>query len=134
MNSKKITEAMSRICRGHNYLFGTGTVQRALCDKSGEAAAWLLPPTLCMVDGRRHGRATYSLTLYLSRRRLRRDSTEAASTADSLQDDALTIFSELSKEPFAALVAELRIKTRSCGLRPDAGVEIVVTADVETIF
>ena len=134
MNNKKTVDAMSRICHRLGYRFGTGAAHRALCEKGSEASAWLLPPTLRMVEGRRHGRATYSLTLYISRSRLRLDATEAASLVDGMYDDALTMFSELSQESFVALVDSLKIETKNGGLRPDAGAEIAVTANVETIF
>lgn len=134
MNSKKITEALSRICGRLDYRFGTGTAHKALYGKSGDATVWLLPPTLCMVDGRRHGRATYSLTLHVTRRRPRLDNAQTAALLDRMQSDALAMFTELSEEPFVALVDALKIETKGSGLRPDAGANIVVTADVETIF
>lgn len=134
MNSKKITEALSRICGSLDYRFDTGTARRALSDRSSYATVWMLPPALRMVDGRHHGRATYSLTLHISRRQLRPDSVMTTTLLDRMQSDVLTMFTHLSEEPFVALVDQLKIETKDMGLRPDPGANIVVTANVETIF
>ena len=134
MNSKKIVEALARIGGRLGYGFGTGAAHRALCEKGSEADMWLLPPTLRMVEGRHHGRATYALTLYATHRRLRIDNAETVTLIDRMQSDMLTAFTALSEEPFVALIDSLKIETKGCGLRPDAGIGIVVTANVETIF
>ncbi len=134
MNSKKITESLSRICGSLGYRFDTGTAHKALCNNGGYATVWMLPPTLRMVDGRHHGRATYSLTLHVTRRQLRPDNVMTTTLLDRMQSDALAMFTELSEEPFVALVDQLKIETKGMGLRPDAGANIVVTANVETIF
>lgn len=134
MNSKKIIEAVSRISSGLGYGFGTGTAYRALCDKSSERSVWLLPPTLSMVEGHRHGRATYSLTMHVTHRRLRTDTAQAVTLTDSMHDDVIELFRALYEEPFVALVDSLKIESKAVGLRPDGGIDLVVTAKVETIF
>lgn len=134
MNSKKIVEAVSRICDRLGYGFGTGSPRRALCDKCSERSVWLLPPTLSMVEGRRHGRATYSMTLYVTHRRLRTAADESVTLADGMHDEVIDMFTALSEESFVALVDSLKIESKSAGLRPDGGIDLAVTAKVETIF
>lgn len=134
MNSRSIIDSLCRISGGHGYVFGTGPIARALDTGGGDAGLWLLPPALSMVDGRSHGRASYDLSLHMTRRLSRATPEQTVSAAATTEEEALSMLSELSEEPYVALVDSVKIEVRQGGLRPDASVHILVTAKVETIF
>ena len=77
-------------------------------------AAWLTPPRLKEVEGRRHGKRTYEIQLHLLQPGMRLTHAERARRLDEMEQTLLGIFTELTEDPKVICVERLSIRPRTC--------------------
>ena len=97
-------------------------------------AAWLAPLSLHTVEGRRHGQATYDMTLHLMHSGARLSPAERRAALARMENDALDIFSALSSDARVLCVDQLSVKPGTFVLTPHGEVAQTATARIITSF
>ena len=97
-------------------------------------ALWLAPPRLEQMQGRRHGKVTYSVKLHALRDGLKLSPDERTQAWADMEQDVIDIFSQLSEQEFVVAVEELKVQHTSSSLTNHSEVAMTATAEVVTFF
>jgi len=97
-------------------------------------AAFMSQPEFASMEGRKHGRITYKVALRLAQQGAKLSATERNNLINSMEQELIEIFVELSKTERVALVDELSIATTTEAIDSHGALAIKATALVETIF
>lgn len=97
-------------------------------------AAWLSPLSLNAVEGRRHGQATYEMTLLLMRSGARLSPAERRAELAQTETHALGIFGALSLYERVLSIEQLAVQPSTCALTPHGEIAQRVTARIVTSF
>jgi hypothetical protein len=90
-------------------------------------------PKFKSLEGRKHGRITYSISLTLAKNGAKMSPSERNTTLATMEKQAINIFVELSQNEKVALVENLTIIARS-EVDSHGAISIEAEAEVETIF
>lgn len=134
MNRSLLTDALRNIVTAKGYEFHSASPEHLPSIVRRYPAALLPHPEFREMEGRNHGKITYRLTLYLMAAGAKTNPDEATATVDSLETDALEIFSELSSDDNVASVEELTITPMERPVTPHGDISVAVGADVVCIF
>ncbi len=134
MNRKKLLQAFERIATADGYTFHS-TDERHLSQLIDTyPAMWLAPPTFSSMEGRKHGKITYSVTLHALDAGAKLHPEERENVWAELEKDVVGLFSTLSQEDFVVAVEDLKIRHTSHTLTAHGEVAATATADVITFF
>ena len=97
-------------------------------------AAWLAPPRLKEVEGRRHGKRTYEIQLHLLQPGMRLTHAERARRLDEMEQTLLGIFTELTEDPKVICVERLSIRPRTCAFTNHGEISQSATAEAVVWF
>ncbi|MBQ5647943.1 MAG: hypothetical protein IIV16_02330 [Alistipes sp.] len=97
-------------------------------------AAFMSQPEFASMEGRKHGRITYKVALRLAQQGAKLSATERNNLINSMEQELIEIFVELSKTERVAVVDELSIATTTEAIDSHGALAIKATALVETIF
>lgn len=96
-------------------------------------AAFMSQPKFSSLEGRKHGRITYSVSLTLAQQGAKSSPEERNATLAEMEEQAMSIFVELSQNELVAVIDNLTITTLS-GVDTHGAVAVEVQAHVVTIF
>jgi hypothetical protein len=96
-------------------------------------AAFMSQPKFVSLEGRKHGRITYSVSLTLAKDGAKMDPEERHITLSEMEEQAMNLFVELSKNKLVTVVENLTIVARS-EVDAHGAISIKAQAQVVTIF
>lgn len=97
-------------------------------------AAFLSTPKFVSVEGRKHGRITYNISLIVAQQGAKLAPAERNELLARMEDQLLEIFVELSKEGLVAVVDNLTISPCAEAVDHHGAVAMEARAEIETIF
>jgi hypothetical protein len=134
MNRTKLTSAIRSISTADGYNFYTDGEVSMPRHITAYPALWLAPPRLEQVQGRRHGKVTYSVKLHALRDGLKLSPDERTQAWADMEQDVIDIFAQLSEQEFVVAVEELKVQHTSSSLTNHSEVAVTATAEVVTFF
>lgn len=134
MNRKKLLQAAQRIATAEGYQFYSTDERHMSQLVESYPAMWLTPPTFSTMEGRKHGKITYSVTLHALDAGAKLPPQEREGVWERLELDIVNLFSTLSEEDFVVAVEDLKIRHTSHTLTSHGEVAATATADVITFF
>ena len=96
-------------------------------------AAFMSQPKFMSLEGRKHGRITYSVTLTLAKNGAKMSPEERNSALSTMEEQAMNIFVDLSQNEHVAVVENLTIAARG-EVDAHGAISIKAQAQVVTIF
>lgn len=96
-------------------------------------AAFMSQPEFSSLEGRKHGRITYKVSLTLAKQGAKQSPEERNSSLSTMEEQAMNIFVELSQNEHVAVVEELTIVPCS-EVDTHGAITIKAEAKVVTIF
>ena len=97
-------------------------------------AAFMEPPEFASIEGRKHGRITYKVTLRLAQQGAKLAPTERNTLLDSMEKEMANLFVALSKAEKIAVVDNLSISPCSEAIDLHGAIALEAKAYVTTIF
>lgn len=134
MNRKNLTQAVGRIATADGYHFYTAEPREMAQMINTYPAMWLTPPEFSSMQGRKHGKVVYTVTLHAMDAGAKLPPEERESIWTRLEQDVVELFSSLSSEEFVVAVENLKIRHSSHTLTPHGEVAATATAEVVTFF
>ena len=95
---------------------------------------WLAPPQFDSMEGLRHGRMTYAVTLYAMEAGAKMSAVEREAAYARLEGDVVELFTALSKADVVVAVEKLTVRPQTRTLTNHGEVAVTATADVITFF
>ena len=96
-------------------------------------AAFMSQPKFMSLEGRKHGRITYSVTLTLAKNGAKMSPEERNAALSTMEEQAMNIFVDLSQNDLVAVVENLTIAARG-EVDAHGAISIKAQAQVVTIF
>ena len=96
-------------------------------------AAFMSQPKFMSLEGRKHGRITYSVTLTLAKNGTKMSPEERNAALSTMEEQAMNIFVDLSQNEHVAVVENLTIAARG-EVDAHGAISIKAQAQVVTIF
>lgn len=134
MDRVKLISAVQQCCGKSGYSFrtlGTGYIS-AQAPKM--AAALLEEPVFLSIEGRNHGRITYSVVLHLLDKGMRNSPEQLSQQISRMESDMLEVMSQLSKCKDIAQVSNLNITPATHTVLGRGEIGVTARAEVEVIF
>lgn len=134
MNRSSLEKALLRLAAEAGYTptaGDDGTIQSTV---TTYPAARLAPLSVARIEGRRHGRLSYNVTLRLLRLGMKRPPEERAAILARLENDLLDLFGRLSDEPRIIAVEELTLTPAAGTLTTHGELSQTARAQVITYF
>ena len=134
MNRTKLLQAFEQKATADGYHFHS-TFDRYIPQLvNAYPTLWLSPPKFESIEGRTHGRITYTITAHAIDAAAKLSPSERNESHARLEGELLDIFTTLSEHDFVAAVEGLEIKHSSQTLTSAGDVAATATAKVITIF
>lgn len=133
MNSNNLVKAVQQLCRDFGYSPHISVHEQPPLTSSQKSVALLEFPQFRSIEGSKHGRITYRVTLKLLHRAANLTAEERSLIISQAQTDALDIFSQLSSNKQVALIKNLQLDSLT-RVMPHGSIGTIATADVITIF
>ncbi len=134
MNRKKLIQAVERIATADGYHFHATDERHMSQAVDAYPTMWLTPPVFSAMEGRNHGKITYSVTLHALEAGAKLPPENREDVWAVLESDVMELFSTLSQEDFVVAVEGLKIRHTSQTLTPHGEIAATATADVITFF
>ena len=97
-------------------------------------AAFMTPPEFASIEGRKHGRITYKISLRLAQQGAKLCPEERNALLDTMEKDLIDLFVALSKTERVAVIDELTISPTSSPIDAHGAISLEANAYVTTIF
>ena len=97
-------------------------------------AAFLSQPKFVAMEGRKEGRITYKVSLYLAQQGAKLSPKGRNDLLAEMEEQMVNIFVELSQHKRIAVVRELTIKPLAGAIDQHGALTMVAEANIETIF
>jgi hypothetical protein len=97
-------------------------------------AAFLSTPKFVAIEGRKHGRITYNISLIVAQQGAKLAPADRNDIYARMEEQLVDIFVELSKEGLVALVDNLTISPSAEAVDHHGAIALEARADIETIF
>lgn len=134
MNRANLNSAVEHLSSLYGYDF-VSAAEISLPSLIKELPTVLMaPPEFRSMEGRSHGRITYRVKLHLLHGAAKASPQERAEMLDTMEQDALGIFSELCEEYFVAAVEELTMTPATKPITNYGDIALTVAANIVTIF
>ena len=134
MNHTYLINAIESIATADGYSFYSDSEERMSEQIKSYPAVWLQPPKFQQMEGRKHGKVTYDVTLHAMDAGAKLSPAEREQTWSRLEDDLVEMFSKLSDTIRVISVEELKIRRTSSTLTTHGEVAATATAEVVTFF
>lgn len=108
-----LSQQLRDLVNARGYTFFTAPEQYMSSELCYYPAAWLVPPKLLEIEGRRHGRRVYDVELHLLCPALKLSLPERAVKLNEMEQDLLEIFTSLSLSEKVIAIEELTLQPRS---------------------
>ena len=133
MNRAQLESALRLLSQSHDYSFESLPAHR-LAEVKRLPAVVLEPPTVALVEGRKHGRISYNVTLHVLCLAAKLSAEERSNSLQKMESDLLEIFSDLSEDERVIVVDELGITPREYALTNHGEISQTARAKVVTHF
>lgn len=134
MNRAMLQNALRDLAVAAGYEFHAADDPLASATIGSYPAAWLSPPKLHSVEGRKHGRISYDIVLHLLGSGFRLPPDERNRLWNRMEADALEIFTALSENDRVIAVENLEISPRASALTNHGDISQSISARVVTCF
>ena len=134
MNRKQLLQAVERIATADGYHFHSTDDRHMSQLITAYPTIWLSPPVFSSMQGRKHGKVTYSVTLHAMEAGARLTPAERQQTWSRLEEDLVEMFSKLSDTERVVAVERLKINHTTHTLTTHGEVAATATAEVVTFF
>lgn len=134
MTRVHLAQLLRDLLAPQGYHFFTAPDEYMSSEVDRYPAAWLTPPRLKEVEGRRHGKQVYEIQLHLLQPGVRLTHDERASRLDTMEQTLLEIFTQLTCAPRVICVDRLTIRPRTCAFTNHGEISQSATAEVTTWF
>ena len=125
MTRVHLAQLLRDLASAHDYAFFSAPDEYMPSEIDRYPAAWLAPPRLKEVEGRRHGKRTYEIQLHLLQPGMRLTHAERA---------RLLHFVELTEDPKVICVERLSIRPRTCAFTNHGEISQSATAEAVVWF
>lgn len=134
MTRVHLAQLLRDLLSPHGYHFFTAPDEYMPSEIDRYPAAWLTPPRLKEVEGRRHGKQVYELQLHLLQPGVPAHPRRARRRLDEMEQTLLGIFTELTRAPKIICVDRLTIRPRTCAFTNHGEISQSATAEVTAWF
>lgn len=134
MNRKTILQAVEQVATAKGYTFYSDTEELARSTVKALPAVWLSPPKFISMQGRKHGKITYEVTLHALCDGVKCASAARNQSWTQMEQELVDMFSMLSQNETVALVKNLAIRNTTNTLAGYGEVVATATAEVVTLF
>ena len=134
MTRVHLAQLLRDLASAHDYAFFSAPDEYMPSEIDRYPAAWLTPPRLKEVEGRRHGKRTYEIQLHLLQPGMRLTHAERARRLDEMEQTLLGIFTELTEDPKVICVERLSIRSRTCAFTNHGEISQSATAEAVVWF
>jgi len=134
MNRAILSSAIEGLVSGYGYEFNQDDCARYPTTICRYPAAFMSQPEFSSIEGRKHGRITYNITLHLAQQGAKLSPSKQNRLIAEMEQQMLDIFTDLSLEESVAVVEGLQISSTSPAIDNHGAVAIVGKAKVVTIF
>ncbi len=97
-------------------------------------AAFMSQPEFVKMEGRKHGRITYNVTLHFAHQGAKLSPQERNIVRDEIEEQIVEIFVELSRTKQVAIIENLTIAPASEAIDSHGAIAMVAKAEITTIF
>ena len=133
MNCAQLESALRDLSSSGGYSFHL-LHQHRISEVKTLPAMVLEPPTVASVDGKRHGRISYNVTLHLLNLGARLSAPQRMALLDRMESDVLEMFASLSNDERVIAVEELGITPREFAFTTHGDISQTARAKVVTYF
>ncbi|MBE6194537.1 MAG: hypothetical protein E7140_02245 [Rikenellaceae bacterium] len=134
MNRAILSSAIEGVVSSYGYEFNLNDSACYPTTVCRYPAAFMSQPEFSSIEGRKHGRITYTITLHLAQQGAKLSPAERNNLLDEMEQQMLDIFTELSRKECVAVVEGLQISPTSPTIDNHGALAIVGKAKVVTIF
>lgn len=134
MNRTLLGSAIEDLVSDYGYSFTLNDESNYPTTLHRYPAAYMFQPKFVRIEGRKHGRITYKVSLQLAQQGAKLSPAERSSLIAEMEQQMVDIFVQLSKAEQVALVEELSISPASQAIDNHGAVTISGNAEVVTIF
>lgn len=134
MNRAILSSAIEGVVSSYGYEFNLNDSACYPTTVCRYPAAFMSQPEFSSIEGRKHGRITYTITLHLAQQGAKLSPAERNNLLDEMEQQMLDIFTELSRKECVAVVEGLQISSTSPTIDNHGALAIVGKAKVVTIF
>lgn len=134
MNHTNLTDAIGQLAADAGYEFHTADERYMPQTITSYPVMWLAPPQFDSMEGLRHGRMTYAVTLYAMEAGAKVSPEERAAAYARLEEDIVELFTALSKADVVVAVEKLTVRPQTRTLTNHGEAAVTATADVITFF
>ena len=134
MNRDYLVDAVKRIATQKGGNFHCSEPSRMAELIKAYPVVWLEPPKFVEMEGRRHGKVTYSIKLHAMREGVKLSAEERNAAYSELEERLVGMMMELSKEQRILCVESLQIACGAAQLTPHGEVAATATARVVSMF
>lgn len=134
MNRAFLCSAIEGLASQYGYHFALNDKSCYPTTISRYPAAFMTQPKFESMEGRQHGRITYSVTLRLAQQGAKLTPAERNNALDKMEKELMEIFIALSKIDDVAVVDELSIVPYSEPIDNHGAIAIEAHANVTTVF
>ena len=134
MNRALLCSAMEEVVSKCGYVFHMNDKSYYPTTVCRYPAAFMPYPEFVAMEGQKHGRITYKVSLCLARQGAKLSPSERNGVLAEMEKSVVDMFVALSQEENIAVVKELSISPCAEAIDEHGAIAIEATAKVETIF
>ncbi|MBR5886302.1 MAG: hypothetical protein IKY93_06580 [Alistipes sp.] len=134
MNRRKLISAVQGICNAKGYEFRVLDSSALSAQSPSMPAAVLIEPKFQKIEGRKHGKITYRIVLYLFENGARLAPETVSEKIVQMENNMLEMFMQLSESEPIAVVDNLQMEHALQSKLGRAEIALKATADVVVIF
>ena len=134
MNRKIIIEAIEQAAASLGYEFHCDDSRQMAVAVKGYPAVWLMPPQFAKIEGRRHGKITFSVELHAMEDGAKYSAAERRAALERLEVDVVQLFSSVSQHQRVVAVNNLSMATSPKNYSAHDNLAIKAQAEVVVFF
>lgn len=134
MNRRKLISAVQGICNAKGYEFRVLDSSALSAQSPSMPAAVLIEPKFQKIEGRKHGKITYRIVLYLFENGARLAPETVSEKIVQMENNMLEMFMQLSESEPIAVVDNLQMEPALHSRLGRAEIGLKAVADVVVIF
>ena len=134
MNRNSIIQALDTIAKTKGYTLYTDADSLLPQRLKSFPAIWLSPLKFKSMEGRKHGKITYLLSLKALTQAAKLPPADHEGVWAKMEDDVLEIFSALSQQERVIAIENLSLKSNFATLTSHGELSLEATAEVITFF
>lgn len=134
MNRVSLSNAMQALATERGYDFHAISAEYMPAIVSQKPTLIMLHPEFKSIQGRQHGKVTYSLTLHLMQNGAKASPNERIHLIDHLEDEILEMLSDLSNHDSITTIEQVSISPSALKLTVAGEVAVTATCEVTCLF